>query len=207
MKARKTVVAVLAGAAIAVAAVAYAHPGGWGMGGGYGPGYGMMGGGYGPGGDGCGFGPGGFSGGHGPGMMGGGYGPGMMGGGYGPGMMGGGYGPGMMGGDADYVAARLERFKSYLGITAAQDGAWQAFVGKSKQQAETMRASHEAMFAAMQDPKMTAPERAALRSTMMKQRVTEMDSMAGALKDLYAALTPEQRALVDQNGPGRRWQR
>jgi hypothetical protein len=84
-------------AVFAFASPVKAQPYGPGMGGGYGPGYGMMGGGYGPG----------MMGGYGPGMMGGGYGPGwmmgpgMMGGygpGYGPGMMGGGYGPGMMGG-------------------------------------------------------------------------------------------------------------
>ncbi len=135
MTVRKAVVALLAGAAIAASAVAYAHPGGWGMGGdGYGPGYGMMGGG------------------HGHGMM-------------------WGNGPGRDDGDyAAYADARMERFKSYLGISAAQDGAWQAFVKQSKQQAK-------------------------------------MDSSAAALKDLYAALTPEQRALLDQRGPGRRGQR
>ena len=201
MTIRKLTVALIAGTAIAAAAAAYAHPGAWGAGGGYGPGA-----------NGCGYGPG-MMGGYGPGMMGG-YGPGMM-GGYGPGMRGG-HGPGMMGGfgpgmmGPDYQAnaeGRLDNFKSYLGITAEQDGAWQKFAAKSKEQWESMRAGHEAMYSAMHDPKLTAPERAALRSQMMIQRAGSMEAMSTALKDLYAALTPEQRELIDQNGPGRRWRR
>ena len=184
MKVRNVAVALAAGAAISLAAVAYAHQGG----GGAGPG--MWGGGY-----------------H-QGMMGGGYGPGMMGGGHGPGMMGAGYGPGRMGAGPDFDPdARLERFKAQLGISAEQDGAWKAFAAKSKQQAESMRVTHEAMFASMQDPKLTAPERAALHGAMMKQRGAEMESMAAAYKDLYTALTPEQRAIIDQGGPVRRGRR
>ncbi len=108
-----------AAAAIAVVAVgltgpATAQPYGYGpgmMGGGYGPGYGMMGGyGYGPG---YMMGPG-----YGPGMMGygGGYGPGYMmrgyGGGYGPGMMGG-YGPGYYGNRGD-MKLTTDQVKNYL---------------------------------------------------------------------------------------------
>ncbi len=204
MKVRKIALALAAGAAITIAAVAYAHPGGWGMGG-YGPGAGyghgaMMGGGYGHGAM--------MGGGYGPGaMMGGGYGPGaghgpgaMMGGGYGPGAMMGGYGPGA---NAD---AWLEQYKAQLQITPAQEGAWTAYTKQAKEQFEARRAAHEAMFASMQDPKLTAPERAALKSAMMQQRAGAMVSSAAALKDLYAALSPEQRALLDQ-GPGAGYRR
>lgn len=165
MKARNLVMTLAAGAAITVAAVAYAHPGGWGMGG---------------------FGPGA--------MMGGGYGHGaMMGGGYGPGaMMGGGYGPGA---DTD---AGLAQYKAQLRITAEQEGAWQTFAKKSQEQTGSMRTAHEAMVASMQDPKLTAPERAALMGALMQQRSTEMATSASALKDLYSILTPEQRAIIDQ---------
>jgi hypothetical protein len=84
--------------ALIAAGSVHAQPYGYGMMGGYGPGYGMMGSGYGPG---AMMGPGMMGGGYGPGY---GMGPGMMGGygpGYGmmgPGMMGygGGYGPGWM---------------------------------------------------------------------------------------------------------------
>jgi len=145
-------------------------------------------------------------------MMGGGYGPGaMMGGGYGPGaMMGGGYGPGaMMGGGygpGPNSDAWLAQYKEALSITANQEGAWQTFAKQSQEQADAMRTANEAMFTSLQDPKLTAPERAALMSALIRQRSAAMASSASALKDLYAALTPEQRALIDQ-GPGAGYQR
>ena len=135
-------------------------------------------------------------GGYGPGF---GMGPGMM-GGYGPGY---GMGPGMMGawGNADESLAAL---KTELGITDKQDGAWQAFAKNAKQQSE----SRKAWFAKMQEARGagSAPELLALQTEHMKQRQAEMAANAAALKDLYATLTPEQKAIADQRfggiGPG-----
>ena len=124
---------------------------------------------------------------------------GMM-GGYGPGY---GMGPGMMGawGNADEGLAAL---KTELGITDKQDGAWQAFAKNAKQQSE----SRKAWFAKMQEARGagSAPELLALQTEHMKQRQAEMAANAAALKDLYATLTPEQKAIADQRfggiGPG-----
>ena len=154
------------------------HMGGYGMGAGYGMGYGMMGG-------------------HGPGY---GMGPGMM-GGYGPGY---GMGPQAMfnaySGNADEGLAAL---KAELGITAKQDPAWQAFAKNAKQQTE----NRQAWFAKMHEARSagSAPELLAQQTELMKQRQAEMEANAAALKNLYAALTPEQKALADQRfggGPG-----
>ena len=200
---RVTKIAITVGAAISLglaAAAVSAHPygagPGWGGGhmgghmGGYAQGYGMgpgMMGGYGPG----------YGGG--PGMMGG-YGPGN---GAGPGMMGG-YGPGYgmrAWGNAD---ERLTALKAELGITDKQDGAWQAFADNAKKHQET----RQAWFAKMQEARSagSAPELLAQRAELMKQRQVEMEANAAALKDLYAALTPEQKAIADQRfgrfGPG-----
>lgn len=161
-------------------AVVNAHPfgngPGWGMG--YGPGYGMgqMGAmGYGPG----------------PGM--GGMG-GMRGGmGYGP--MGRGMGPQGFGDPSAMAEGRLAYLKSELKITPAQENAWQAYTSKAKQQAEAMQALRTTMQGSTQA---TAPERLALRTEMMKKRGEHMEGMTSALKDLYAALTPEQKAIADQ---------
>jgi len=167
------------------------HMGGYGAG----PSYGMAGGHMG----GYGAGPSG-------GMMGGydagpGYGPGMA-GGYGPGN---GMGPQAMfnaySGNAD---AGLVALKSELAITDNQDSAWQAFSKNAKRQNE----SRQAWFDKMHDGRSagSAPEMLAQQSELMKQRQVEMEANATALNDLYATLTPEQKAIADQrfggHGPG-----
>ncbi|MEK7737868.1 MAG: Spy/CpxP family protein refolding chaperone [Pseudomonadota bacterium] len=122
--------------------------------------------------------------------------------GHGPmGGMGGPQGmPGHMAGGANFDPAammegRLTFLKSSLKITDQQDSAWQAFSAKAKQQGEPMLASRTAMHNATG----SAPERMALRTTMMQQHLGNMETMNVALKDLYAVLTPEQKAVADQH--------
>ena len=169
-------------------AVVSAHPygdgPGWGMGQGMGPGMG-----YGPGaGMGRGMGPAG-----GPGPMGGGpmgYGP-MMGHGMGHGM-----GPQGHGNPAAAADWRLSGMKTELKITAAQESAWKAFADQAKQQAEVMQAFMSTVQGSAQA---TAPERLELRNQMMKKRQEQMEKSTAAFKDLYAVLSPEQKALADQH--------
>ncbi len=126
-------------------------------------------------------------------------------GGMGPGY---GMGRGMSGAYPGTVEDRLEALKSELSITATQEPAWQAFVDNAKQQVESRQAwfnkMHEAGAAA------SAPERLEQQTEMMKQRQAHLESSATALKNLYAALTPEQKAIADQRfggfGPGHRAQ-
>lgn len=144
------------------------------------------------------------------------YAQGMMGPGGGFGM-----GPGMggmmgsygMGGrmaqmnPAERIDSHLASWKAALRITTGQEGAWQAFETVAREQAGSMQAMH----AAMHEATGTAPERFALHTEMMKQHVGNMDAMAAAWSDLYAVLTPEQKALADQGfgmmgGRGMRFQ-
>ena len=192
---RITRIAVALGAALILglgAAVVSAQPFGYGMGPGMMHGYGQ---GYGAGpGYGMGWG-GGHMGGYGAGY---GMGPGMM---YDYGM-----GPQAMfnaySGNADENLAAL---KSDLGITAKQDSAWQAFANNAKQQNE----NRQAWFAKMQEARSagSAPELLAQQTEWMKQRRAEMEANVSALKNLYATLTPEQKAIADQRfgGFGPRW--
>lgn len=161
---------------------------------GNGPGWGGHMGGYGPGS------------GMGPAMMGG-NGPGWGGhmGGYGPGA---GMGLGMMAGyGLGHVDEGLAGLKVALRITAEQDTAWQAFAKHAKQQSE----NRQAWFAKMREARSaaSAPELLAQQTEFMKQRQLEMAANAAALKDIYAALTPEQKTIADQRfsgfGPG--WHR
>ena len=135
------------------------------------------------------------------------YGPGP---GWGGGHMGGyspgyGMGPqGMFNGRYGNAEDGLAALKAELGITADQDSAWQIFANNAKKQQEYRQEwfakMHEARRAA------SAPERLAQQTEFMKQRQAEMEANAAALKDLYATLTPEQKAIADQRfggyGPG-----
>ena len=132
----------------------------------------------------------------GPGMMG----AGMMGGyGMGPGA---GMGYGMhgygMGFGANPEAAEngLAGLKSELGITAKQEPVWQAFVKSAKQREE----SRQAWFAKMHEARIAGslPERLAQRDELFKQHQTERQATTSALKELYGALTPEQKSVADQ---------
>lgn len=191
---RVTKIAMAVGTALTLGlatAVVSAHPygygPGWGMGQGpgYGPGAGMMGQGpgYGPGpGMGQGMGPMGYGAmGHGP-----------M--GYGP--MGRGMGPQAYGNPAAVADSRLAGLKSELKITAAQESAWKAFADQAKQQAEAMQ---KLMSSAEGSAQATAPERLEQRNQIMKKRQEQMEKGTAAFKDLYAALSPEQKTLADQH--------
>lgn len=128
--------------------------------------------------------------------------------GMGPGMMHGGHGHGD-GDVAAFAAKRLAALKSELKITAQQEAAWQAFAAKAAEQAKAMQAQHQQRLQGLDRPgpaPVSAPERMAqhldqMRQHLdqMKQHLANMESMQGAVKDLYAVLTPEQRALADQH--------
>lgn len=134
-----------------------------------------------------------------PGGMG--YGPGQ---GMGPGVMGPGMGMGRMQGPqtAAAVVTRLGETKAALKITAEQDAAWAAYAAVVTRQADSRANMHTQMQGKMHDPKATVPDRAAWQETMAKFRLEMQTGRAAALKDLYAVLTPEQKALADQNLPG-----
>jgi Spy/CpxP family protein refolding chaperone len=179
---KTTKIALAVGAALSLglaAAELTAHPSDSGSGG-YGPGYGMHGGGMGYGMHGYG--------------MGYGMGPGA---GMGYGMHGYGMGFGAFPGQAE---DRLAGLKSELGITAQQEPAWQAFVQSAKQREE----SRQAWFAKMREARTAGslPEMLAQRDEVFKQQQAERQAATAALKELYAALSPEQKAVADQRFGG-----
>jgi protein CpxP len=109
--------------------------------------------------------------------------------------MGPGHGP-MAGVDpATMIDSHLGNLKAQLKITTAQEAAWQTFTAAAKQQATGMQAMHTQM----QQGTGTAPERMAQLTSAMQQRAANTATMTNALKDLYAALTPEQRTIADQH--------
>ncbi len=94
-----------------------------------------------------------------------------------------------------WPTTHLADLKAQLKINTSQDAAWQAFAAQAKAQAASMHA----MRAQMQEGAGTAPERMAQRAAAMQQRADGMAAMANAFGALYAVLTPEQKAIADQN--------
>lgn len=125
--------------------------------------------------------------GHGPGTTG--HGPGMM--GHGPGMVGHG---GMTGDHAARAGEHLTALKTELKLTAKQEPAWQAFEKAVRTQAEGMAKGHPT----------AGPDGMEARVAFMEQRLAGMKTVLKARKDLYATLTPEQKAVLDRHGPGKR---
>ena len=92
---------------------------------------------------------------------------------------------------------RLTRLKSDLKLTGQQEPLWQAFAEKSKAQAgKGMQAMRESM---QSDKPVPAPERMAQMQSVMKDRLASMESVHESFNRLYAALTPEQKAVADKH--------
>lgn len=146
-----------------------------------------------------------------PGGMGYGMGPGMgpgTGMGMGPGV-GYGTGPGMVGPMAGaeagtFVAGRLAGLKVELKIAPAQESAWAAFENQAQQQVTSMQAMRKQMLAQAQGSQQGASNAdiAALREAMFKLHQANDAARSAVLKDLYAVLTPEQKAVADQRLAG-----
>ncbi|NNM70263.1 MAG: hypothetical protein HKM00_09945, partial [Gallionella sp.] len=62
-----------------------------------------------------------------------------------------------------------------------------------------VKAIKDRMDAAMHDQPQTAPERFDRHIELMRARLASFENMDEALKQLYAALTPEQKAAADRH--------
>ncbi len=91
---------------------------------------------------------------------------------------------------AEHLAKRQAALHDALKLSAAQEGAWTAFVNATKPAAHAPR--ERAAFA-----KLTAPERMEKMIAMQKERSVKMEAHLAALKTFYAQLTPEQKKVFD----------
>lgn len=122
--------------------------------------------------------------------------------GWGPGHMmghrfgfGTGFGRQTAGDPRAFVEGRLTALKSELKITPAQEVAWNAYADQAKQQAGAMQKWRETMHSGAPAK---LPERLELRDQLHQQRQAQVETMTQKIKDLYAALTPEQQVIADQ---------
>lgn len=104
-------------------------------------------------------------------------------------------------------AQRAERhlgfLKDQLKLTPEQEPLWQAFAEKAKAEAGK---GFQAMRDQAADANLSAPDRMAKMQTLMQERVNAMSGVHDSFNRLYAALTPEQKKIADQQaaqmGPG-----
>ena len=90
----------------------------------------------------------------------------------------------------------LLAFKKELNITNEQEQAWDTYAEKTKSNVKDIR---DRMNEAMHDQAQTAPERFDRHIELMRKRLANFENMDDALKQLYAALTPEQKAIADRH--------
>ena len=90
----------------------------------------------------------------------------------------------------------LAAFKKELNITSDQEQVWDAYAEKTKSNVKDIR---DRMIEAMHDQPQTAPERFDRHIALMKERLASFERMDDALKQLYTALTPEQKTIADRH--------
>lgn len=88
----------------------------------------------------------------------------------------------------------LARLKADLKLTAAQEPLFQAFAEKLKAEAGK---GMEAMRANAQDLSLSAPDRMAQRTEIMKERLAAMESVNASFKQLYDSLSADQKRVAD----------
>lgn len=117
-------------------------------------------------------------------------------GGMGPGMMGRGGGPWISTDTASY----LDRLKADLGITAAQEPAWNSYAETVRGVAEQMQGVHQTMYEAMGTA--TWQERRDMMNRMFESRQQAFDTVHDAADKLLPSLSPEQKTKATTALPG-----
>ena len=107
-------------------------------------------------------------------------------------------GTGMFGSPANMqtvASSWLTTLHGELQINAAQEAAWQSFAAAVSSQAEAMQGMRTQMT---QVGGMNATQRALLAEQFMGRRLDAMTAMSQSLAALYAQLSAQQQALMDQ---------
>jgi len=99
-------------------------------------------------------------------------------------------GPGMMG-TPDDTAKRLDEVKGELGITSAQEDAWNAYQQAVVTQSALMNAHRQSMWNGSMPPSVDQ------RTAMHQQGAATMQQRLKATQELYQVLTPEQQAKAN----------
>jgi len=96
---------------------------------------------------------------------------------------------------AQRVKQHLDYQKYQLKITPEQEALWNAYAEKVQAEAGKGLVKMRALAAA---DNLSAPERLAQREKLLEERLAAMKAVHESFNRLYAALTPEQKAIADQ---------
>lgn len=92
---------------------------------------------------------------------------------------------------AEFIEKRQAELHKKLKLGAEQEAAWKTFTEKMRAMPPQERPNRDEMRA------LSTPERLDRMLAMAKEREKLMETRAAAVKEFYAALTPEQRKLFD----------
>ncbi len=111
---------------------------------------------------------------------------------------------GMWGGGSR--AANLDTVRDALKLAPDQQSAWDKYVATLDQQRQASIKLHDGMRERMHSGTLSADEMAQWRETMRAFNAEQWQARTKARDELYAALTPEQKATADRylryGGPG-----
>ena len=94
------------------------------------------------------------------------------------------------------LAERQQKLKADLKLTPAQESAWTRYTDAFKRPAQpAQRPDRDAMA------RMTTPERLDQMQARKAERDAHMNRIVEATRALYAALSPEQQKVFDQQSP------
>jgi Spy/CpxP family protein refolding chaperone len=93
---------------------------------------------------------------------------------------------------AKFIEKRQAELHKKLNLTAEQEPAWNTFAEKMKATMPQGRPDKEEMR------KLSTPERLDKMLARMKEGEKQMETRAATIKEFYAALTPEQRKVFDE---------
>ncbi len=97
------------------------------------------------------------------------------------------------------IAKRQAELHDKLKLDANQEPAWKAYIASTTPAAPTGKRPDHAEWA-----KLSVPERMEKRLARMNEREARMASRLAATKTFYAALTPEQQKIFNENSHGGR---
>ena len=97
--------------------------------------------------------------------------------------------------------ARIQRMKTELKLTAAQEPLFDAVEQQFRKMTETRRAERQANMQRFRNAEL--PDRLDLMSERAARNATTMRELSTTVKPLWAILTVEQKEIVRKNMPGR----